>query len=216
MMLPGHPVRLLPEGAAYLTETNTLVVADLHLGKSAAFRAHGLPIPDGDTARDLSRLLDLSRRHSAREIIVAGDLFHSPSGITPEVDAETSRFLDDLAIPFTLVGGNHDAKIRRLPAALTSLVATERGGIRIIHDPADATDSPLHIGGHWHPVARIRDGARTALRMPCFLLRGSVLVLPSFGSFTGGAIIPPQAGDHLFVPLRDRVVEVPPELWRRK
>jgi DNA ligase-associated metallophosphoesterase len=216
MILPEHSIQLLPEGAVILTESSALVVADLHLGKSAAFRARGLPIPEGDTARDLSRLLELCRRHSVRELIVAGDLFHSSSGITPEVDVEIRGFLDDLAMPFTLVGGNHDAKIRRLPADLSSVASIERGGIRIIHDPADATDASLHIGGHWHPVVRIRDGRNTSLRMPCFLLRGGMLVLPSFGSFTGGAIIQQQADDRFFVPLRDRVIEVPMELLRKK
>lgn len=216
MILPDHPIQLLPEGAILLTETQTLVVADLHLGKSAAFRSHGLPVPEGDTARDLARLLELARRHSAREVIVAGDLFHAPSGITPEIDAEITNFLQDLSVPFHLVEGNHDAKIKTLPARLQALQSMDREGIRIIHDPADAHPAPLHIAGHWHPIARIRDGKRTSLRLPCFLLRENTLILPSFGTFTGGAVTPSESQDRIYVPLRDRVVEVPQELWRKK
>lgn len=216
MILLDHPVQLLPEAAVILTETRTLVVADLHLGKSAAFRSHGLPVPEGDTARDLARLLELARRHSVREVIVAGDLFHAPSGITPEIDAEISRFLQDLAVPFHLVEGNHDAKIKTLPARLQALPSMDRGDIRIIHDPAHAGTAPFHIAGHWHPIARIRDGKRTSLRLPCFLLRENTLILPAFGTFTGGAVIPCESQDRIYVPLRDRVVEVPQELWRKK
>lgn len=212
-MLPFslHPsLRLLPEGALWIGHENLLVVADVHLGKSAAFRARGLPIPEGDTARDFGRLLKLARKYRAERLVIAGDLFHAPSGIDPELSLKLADFLAELSIPLTLVAGNHDAKIRRLPAGLTSLPHLDLGeNLRIIHDPADATGERLHISGHWHPVVRIPDGRRTSLRLPCFLYRNHTLVLPAFGSFTGGAILSREAEDRVFVSLRDQVVELP-------
>lgn len=211
--LLGIPLVLSPDGAVFLTKTSTLVVADVHLGKSAAFRAHGLPIPEGDTARDLSRLLDLARHHAAAELVIAGDLFHGPSGITPEIEEALAGFIKVLQIPLHLVGGNHDARIKRLPDGILPVPSLDRVGVRVIHDPADAVPGGMHLAGHWHPIARIPDGRRTSLRMPCFLLRGNTLIVPAFGSFTGGAVIPPVSGDRIFVPLRENVVEVPPHLW---
>ena len=70
------------------------------------------------------------------------------------------------------------------------------------------------VSAHWHPVAKIADGKRTSLRLPCFLLRRNVLVLPSFGSFTGGALVDREEGDRLFVAPGDRVIEVPEKLLR--
>lgn len=215
--LQGHPLMLSAEGAVFLTATSTLVAADLHLGKSAVFRANGLPVPEGDTLRDLQRLERLAAEHEAAEIVIAGDLFHGTSGITPEITGELSAFIDRIGIPFRLTGGNHDAKITTLPCGLSSEPFIDRAGLRILHDPADvAAGSMLHLSGHWHPVAKIRDGKRTTLRLPCFLLRGNTLVLPSFGSFTGGAVIPDEPGDRIFVALRDRVVELPEELRGKK
>lgn len=209
----GHPLLLSAEGAVFLTETSTLIAADLHLGKSAVFRANGLPVPEGDTLRDLQRLEQLAAQHQAAEIVIAGDLFHGASGIVPEITGELAAFIGRIGIPFLLTGGNHDAKISTLPCGLVSEPFIDRAGIRILHDPADVSDSgALHLAGHWHPVAKIRDGKRTTLRLPCFLLRENLLVLPSFGSFTGGAVIPEQQGDRVFVALRDRVVELPEEL----
>lgn len=213
--LHGHALDLLPEGVVFLSETSTLVAADVHLGKSASFRAHGLPVPEGDTARDLGRLLELVRLHGAAELVIAGDLFHGPAGITPEIEEELGRFLEKLGVPLHLVGGNHDAKIRELPCGLVSPPVIERAGVTILHDPKDAEGDGLNLAGHWHPIARIPDGKRTSLRLPCFLLRKHTLILPAFGSFTGGAVMEPEKGDRFFVPLREKVVELPPELLRK-
>ena len=204
-----HPLLLHPEAAVILEQTGDLVVADIHLGKAAAFRARGIPVPEGDTERDLVRLGNLVQETGARRLIVAGDLFHAPAGVTPEIEACVDAFLTKLDGPLGLVGGNHDAKLRQLPSGLASVPSFESAGIRFVHDPADVEGPEFHIAGHLHPVVRIKDGKRTSLRLPCFLLRGNLLVLPSFGSFTGGATIDPQPGDRAFTPLRDRVVEVP-------
>jgi metallophosphoesterase superfamily enzyme len=121
-----------------------------------------------------------------------------------------SSFMSQIGIPVHLVSGNHDAKIRELPCGMESHPFMDRGNLRIIHDPDDAETGPLlHLAGHWHPVAKIRDGKRTSLRLPAFLLRQGTLVLPAFGSFTGGAVIHPDKGDRIFVPMRDQVIEVP-------
>lgn len=209
-----HPeITLLSEGALFLTITRTLVVADVHLGKSAAFRAKGLPVPEGDTARDFQRLLELARKCQASHLVIAGDLFHAPSGITPELEAALVDFISELGIPLTLVVGNHDLKLKRIPARLRSVRHLDfHDSIRIIHDPAHASGDRLHISGHWHPVVRIPDGKRTSLRLPCFLYRNHTLVLPAFGSFTGGAILTTERQDRVFVALRDQVVELPAAL----
>ena len=206
-------IALLPEGAVFLSDSATLVVADVHLGKSAAFRAQGLPVPEGDTVRDLQRLLELARKSHAAHLVVAGDLFHAPAGITPLLESAVAEFIAELGLPITLVVGNHDTKLKQIPSqihAVTSLNLEK--SICVIHDPAHASGDKLHLSGHWHPVVRIPDGRRTSLRLPCFLYRNSTLVLPAFGSFTGGAILSPAPDDRVFVALREQVVELPPGL----
>lgn len=205
---------LLPEGAVFLRQTATLVVADVHLGKSASFRAHGLPVPEGDNARDFQRLLDLVSQHRAAHLVVAGDLFHAASGLTAELEDALGDFLHTLGIPVSLVLGNHDAKIRRLPLAYVPVMDLEER-LRIVHDPAAATGSGFHLAGHLHPVVKIPDGHRSSLRAPCFLFRENTLVLPAFGSFTGGAIVTAGPSDRIFTALRDQVVELPPALLTR-
>lgn len=204
---------LLPEGAAFLESSRTLIVADVHLGKSATFRARGVPVPEGDNARDLQRLLELARKSRAAQVIIAGDLFHAPAGVTAELERELDEFFEALQIPVTLVTGNHDARLRSLPGRLRGVPHMDAAAaVRIVHDPLDVVAGRLHVAGHWHPVVQIPDGRRRSLRLPCFLLRGETLVLPSFGSFTGGATIDPVAADRVFVALNGRVIELPNQL----
>ncbi len=205
-LLPGKAV-VLPDG--------TLIVADLHLGKATAFQAKGLAIPEGDDDSDLRRLRTICEQVGATRIFINGDLFHSPAGLTPAIEHLLDAWLSTLSIPVQLIVGNHDRKLRRLPPVLNPVPSAEAAGFHIVHDPADALPDQPAICAHWHPVARIADGKRTSLRLPCFLLRGSVLVAPSFGTFTGGAIIGPEKGDRVFVAPGDRVIEVPEELLRR-
>ncbi|MGL5016845.1 MAG: ligase-associated DNA damage response endonuclease PdeM [Luteolibacter sp.] len=206
-------ISLLSEGAVFLTGDSTLIVADVHLGKSAAFRAQGLPVPEGDSARDLARLTALVEKSRARHLVIAGDLFHAPSGMTHEIKTALAEFMSRLEIPITLVVGNHDAKIRQLPAGLTITPQLDlQDQLRIVHDPAHVSGERLHIAGHWHPVVKIPDGRRTSLRLPCFLLRDHTLILPAFGSFTGGSVLQVRPDDRVFVALRDQVVELPESL----
>lgn len=211
-MLLTPDIQLLPEGAVFLSASSSLIVADVHLGKSATFRARGLPVPEGDTELDLTRIRNLVHETHARHLVIAGDLFHAPAGITGDLSDLLGDFIRTLGIPLTLILGNHDAKLRHLPSNLVALPHLDQGAIRIIHDPKDASPDHLNIAGHWHPVARIPDGRRTSLRLPCFLYRKQTLVIPSFGSFTGGAIIHPEPGDRLFIPLRGQVIELPEAL----
>lgn len=213
LTLFNQTLQLLPEKAVLLPD-RTLVVADLHLGKATAFQAKGLAIPEGDSAADLHRLRTICEQVRATRLVINGDLFHSPAGLSQEIECLLQTKLFTLGMPVELVLGNHDRKISRLPDWLPTADSVEHAGVHLVHDPADAPDDRPVIAAHWHPVAKIADGKRTSLRLPCFLLRRNLLVLPSFGSFTGGAIVEREKGDRLFVAPGDRVVEVPEKLLR--
>lgn len=214
---PPMPLTLLPDHSLLVHGSEKiLVAADLHLGKAATFRAHGLPVPEGDTRRDLDRLRNLLHTTSPDRLLIAGDLFHADSGFTDELLATFLTFIGEITIPFTLVTGNHDKKIRILPPALHQCHSFRIGDILIIHKPGNADPSLFNICGHVHPVLKIPDGRKTSLRLPCFHLREHILTLPAFGSFTGGHIIQPETGDRFFITHRDKVIAVPPKLLTRR
>lgn len=218
--LPPGPLQLLPDKAVLLQESRTLVLADTHFGKSAAFRARGLPVPEGDTAADLARIEELIRANKSEHLVIAGDLLHARVGCQPEVLDLLRPWLRSSSIPITLVEGNHDVACGKNPLGedLPLVTGLTIDGFHILHNPDEVLDSPdgFHLGGHLHPVVKIKDGTGPGFRAPVFWLRGNQLVLPAFGSFTGGQRYPFDASrDRLFTPLNERVVELPASLWRR-
>lgn len=209
-----HQLNLLSE-RALIVDDATLVLSDTHFGKSASFRARGIPIPEGDTAQDTDRILALAAHHSARRIIIVGDFLHSPDGQTPSILEQLTSFFAQVSCPIDLVLGNHDHRAGRLPGGWpVEIHETLRvGEITFVHDPDDAPDDSFSICGHLHPIARLKDGKNTSFRAPCFWLRSTSLILPSFGTFTGGAVARPVSGDRLFVPVRNQVLEIPESAW---
>ena len=53
----GQALWLLPQCAVFWPQMHTLLVADAHLGKAAAFRSGGIPVPRGTTNENLALLL---------------------------------------------------------------------------------------------------------------------------------------------------------------
>ncbi|NIP96923.1 MAG: ligase-associated DNA damage response endonuclease PdeM, partial [Akkermansiaceae bacterium] len=193
--LNRRKVTLLPQKAVLLAES--LILADTHFGKSAAFRARGIPVPEGDTRQDTRRILDLLERHQPARLVVAGDFLHAPEGMSPAVLGFLSEFVCRLPCELHLVLGNHDLRAGTLPPdwPVVTHQALPLDGFSVVHDPRHAAPGSFSICGHLHPVARIRDGRNTGFRLPCFWVRKDQLILPSFGSFTGGAIAHPADHD---------------------
>ena len=79
LIFRGQRLELMAERAVYWPEQQALLVADLHWGKDATFRAHGIPVSRA-TGRELQRLIDLCQRVSAKRLYVLGDLCHAPEG----------------------------------------------------------------------------------------------------------------------------------------
>ncbi len=90
----GEALCLLPERALLWVQARTLVIADPHFGKAAAFRAGGILVPPGTTADDVARLEGLVRAHAPRRLIVLGDFFHAAAGRAPETLAEIAHIPD--------------------------------------------------------------------------------------------------------------------------
>ena len=107
----GERLVLLPERAAYWPRTRSLFIADFHLGKAAAFRSAGIPLPSGTTRENIERLDRAIARARAAQVIFLGDFLHAKAGRAPRTlesfDAWRGTRGD---LELTLVRGNHDAR----------------------------------------------------------------------------------------------------------
>lgn len=204
----GESIELNPLRCAFIRREKMLLLADLHLGKAAHFRRHGLAVPGEAHAADYARIDLLLSAYQPERILILGDLFHSAHN----PDWETfSRFIARRnADRWMLVEGNHDILSGQdyLDAGITLLgEAWYHGGICYRHEPA-AMDTPV-IAGHIHPGAAIAGRGRQRLRLPCFHISGQTLTLPAFGALTGlFTVHKQQASDLIYAIAGDRIYPV--------
>ncbi|MEM9171644.1 MAG: ligase-associated DNA damage response endonuclease PdeM [Pseudomonadota bacterium] len=203
----------LAQRAAFLPAMSTLLLADWHLGKTPVFGRFGLPIPAGDEAHDFARLAQIVASVPVRRILVLGDLMHAAPSAADSWPQDLSDWLQAHShLQMTVVAGNHDRiDPARLPAGLSKHLtwhagALDEGNLRFEHEP-DRVPGRFVIAGHLHPTRRLVVGA-DRIRAPAFWLQRDRLVLPSFGSFTGGHNIRPLRGDRVFVTDGDDVIDV--------
>lgn len=207
----GTRLHLLPEKAIYLEQSCTLLVADVHLGKSEAFQARGIPIPSDVNYRTLDRLRALCTTQPVEQLIILGDLFHSRVALSTGVMAAWSEFLHAIAADVILIVGNHD---RPLVRALASLPITchlgdlQLNSLLLSHDP-HPSPSYLNLCGHIHPCLRLKTGMDN-LRLPCFHFDRcqNILTLPAFGEFTGGHEVTLTNKDIAYVIADHQIVEI--------
>ncbi len=207
----GERLRLLPERAVWWERMETQVVADLHWGKAAAFRAAGVPIPAGTTAAGLARLADVIARTGTRRLAVLGDLFHARAGRVPRtLEAIAEWRAAHPALEVLLVRGNHDRHAGDPPSELGFEVVN--GPWRfppfvLRHEPAPAPEGYV-LAGHLHPGVRLHGAGRQSVRLPCFAFGRAVALLPAFGEFTGLAEREPREGDRVYIIAGDEVIRI--------
>ena len=204
----GERLVLLPQRAAYWPRLGTLLIADAHLGKAAAFRRAGVPVPSGTTAEDLERLGRLIAALDARRVVFLGDLVHD-SAAQKAAAADFRRWrARHASVDIVLVRGNHDRRAGRF-ACDWGIECVEEPhaieGIALTHAPR-AVPGAYALAGHLHPAAHLFGRDRDSLRLPCFWLTPDYAVLPAFGAFTGMADVAGGAHDRLYVVAGDRVM----------
>ena len=186
---------LLAERVVWRGSDRTLFVADLHLGKTASFRAGGSPAPTGVSDATLSRLGAVIDETGAKRLVALGDFLHSRTSMTDRLFASLCSWRAARpSLECIIVRGNHD---------LHSGDPDERCGFECVDEPHDCgglegrhhplsegdalKEGPVVLAGHLHPAAILYGPGRDRLKLPCFAVCGRQIILPAFGEFTGGA-----------------------------
>lgn len=199
--LAGERVLLLAQKALYWPRASMLVIADIHFGKAAAFRAQGVPVPRGTTSQNLAALDELMALYPIAEIVFLGDFLHArASHASSTVAAMLAWRQRNPEVRLTLVRGNHDLRAGDPSATLGITMVDEPhtvGPFSFCHHPDIAAPAYV-LAGHVHPVYRL-SSRLDSLRLPCFLVGPTRMILPSFGAFTGGYVISPAHNEHVYV-----------------
>ncbi|GAA6181190.1 MULTISPECIES: ligase-associated DNA damage response endonuclease PdeM [unclassified Shimia] len=183
LSLAGCTLTALGSGALWWEAKRLLVVSDLHLGKTERVLRRGGPaMPPYETRDTLIRLENDLNATAAGTVICLGDSFD---------DVEAARTLpeaDRLWIARLQAGrrwvwieGNHDPGPIDLGGAHLSELPLPPLTFRHIAEHGKSGE----ISGHYHPKVRIQTRLRKISR-PAFLFDSDRIILPSFGTYTGG------------------------------
>ncbi|ELY89135.1 metallophosphoesterase [Natrialba hulunbeirensis JCM 10989] len=182
--------------AAYIPDAETLVIADLHLGRG---RSSAVDAPIDATESIRSRLTALLEYTGATTVVVAGDLLHAfnyvPQGVAESLGVLEST-VESAGAALAVTPGNHDSMLSSVFEGETRPVwqlehELESTTIAVCHGHEEPDhEADLYIVGHDHPALSI-DGRKK----PCLLFGpgaydgSDVLMLPAFTELAGGATV---------------------------
>lgn len=209
--IAGETIALLPGRALYWAAQRMLIVADIHFGKAATFRAKGVPVPHGTTSANLEALDALLAANPSEHVLFLGDFLHAKAAHAPRTLGSIRTWRSrHAALTLTLVRGNHDSHAGDPPSDLNIVSVNEPyriGPFAFCHHP-QRCDGAYVLAGHVHPVYRLAAGG-DAVRLPCFVFGPEHGLLPSFGAFTGGHPVQTEAGKKIYVAAGERVFQIP-------
>lgn len=174
--------------AVYLGDAETLVVADLHVGRA---EAAGVDAPLGEATDRIDRLEALLAAFEPTQVVFAGDVLDRFDRLSERsrrrVASLRTACVDAGADPVALAG-NHDT---RLGDCWPDVVAEERtlaDGTVVCHGHVEPdARGRRYLIGHDHPAIAIE-----GVRRPCFCFGegcyrgGDLLVLPAFTRLAAG------------------------------
>jgi DNA ligase-associated metallophosphoesterase len=181
------PIILDAMKVAFLPQSKTLLVADLHFEKGSYLRMVGNSVlPTYDTAETIERLMKAAEIYAPRHLIALGDSFHDihAGERLALADADALNRLVNSVPEFTWILGNHDPDV---PTVIEGLREdhVQIDGFLLTHLPTEAKAGDVNICGHLHPKAKL-NVRRRHITHPCFACSDNRIILPSFGAYTGG------------------------------
>jgi DNA ligase-associated metallophosphoesterase len=176
---------LTNQRAIFWNREKALILSDLHIGKTAHFRKHGIPIPDNILQKDLGRLQYLIQQFGVKKLLIVGDLFHAETNTDMKTFKSWLKMFQDVQI--TLIKGNHDRLSKQL--MLDFKINTEKEVVikpfTFVHEHLMTHQNSFTISGHTHPGVSIRGKGKQTLKLPCYQVNGHQIILPAFSLFTG-------------------------------
>ena len=173
---------ILPSGTIFWPSEEMLIASDLHLEKGSSFNKEGTFLPPYDSFDTITRLEEIIKITSPKKILLLGDTLHDKNGLlrmSEEVKKKIFSLLKKNS--FILISGNHDEELEFPNLKLDPYYKLRN--ITFTHEMS--SNETLEISGHFHPMVNTKfKGIR--IRASCFVVTKNKIILPSFGTFTGG------------------------------
>ncbi len=205
---------LCSDRCIFWEDQKSLILSDLHLGKSGHFRKSGIAVPQNVYKEDLQRLFALIQYFNPVQLLIVGDLFHSHAN--KEIELFTKWRKDHAYLSIQLIKGNHDILTKNFYS--NSKIVTTNGKLAIdnfcfTHDimlscQTDENKPVYTFSGHIHPGIKIRGAGKQSLSFPCFYFGETYAVLPAFSRFTGLARMEIKPRDKIFAIVGSHIFKI--------
>ena len=171
-----------PNSALYWKRLNIIIVADLHLGKSISFAKQKQFLPPYDTKETLTKLFNCVNEYEPSKLIIVGDLLHDMFSVQSFQERDHQNFNKyTKKTEFIWVKGNHDFNVEI--NGVNKVLDYKVDEIVFNHIPIKTKD--FQICGHYHPKVKISHRGKSIYKSS-FVNNDKLLILPSFGTLTGG------------------------------
>jgi DNA ligase-associated metallophosphoesterase len=217
---------LLVQKALFWEEQKTLILSDLHIGKTGHFRKEGIAVPQGVYKDDLHRLFHIIQQYKPDQLIIAGDMFHSK--MNKEIDLFARWRKDVSQLYIQLIKGNHDVlhdEHYALAGIAVNNCSLQVDRFCFVHDIEDVknekpnakNETPTldnadgrhyYFSGHVHPGVVLKTGSRQSICLPCYYFTAQYAVLPAFSAFTGMYPVAAKKQDDVFAIMKDNVMRI--------
>ncbi len=174
-----------------LLGTDTVVIADLHIGYESAMEEQGLSLPRIQVNELRERLLHILDKYEPERTVILGDMKHEFSRNLRQEWDDVQHLLSLLKsqTEVVIVRGNHDNYLATIASKMDVPMVREHReeGITLTHGHRDSKQRPIMMG-HEHPSIKIFDEVGAYVRFHCYMLdrEEKILVLPAFSPLASG------------------------------
>lgn len=182
-LFANSTLHALGTGALWWPQADLLCVSDLHLGKSERVaRRSGQVLPPYETRETLTRLATDIERTRAQTVVCLGDSFDDLQAAASLAEDERLWIARlQAGRRWIWIEGNHDPG--PIEFGGEHLQEATIGALSFRHIATQ--DATAEVSGHYHPKADIQMRGRRISR-PAFLHDDRRLIMPAYGTYTGG------------------------------
>lgn len=193
----GITLSARPSGALWWEAAGVLCVSDLHLGKSERIaRRLGQMLPPYEAIETLGRLSDEIAATNPKTVVCLGDSFDDLAAgavVADELSAVLLRL--QAGRRWIWIEGNHDPG----PVEIGGETLFEHRTGPVVYRHIAQADPQGEVSGHYHPKVSLPIGGRI-VRRAAFLYDKQRIILPAFGTYTGGLSTQVAALGNLMAP----------------
>ena len=179
----GETLTAFGTGALYWHSQSVLCVSDLHLGRTERIaRTGGQIIPPYENTDTLNKLDTHITELNPRTVICLGDSFDDLAAVHALTDIE-NEWITRLQAgrEWIWVEGNHDPAPIDLGGSHMAELKINTLTFRHISQQGAQGE----VSGHYHPKINL-SGKGRRLSRPAFVFDNLRMILPAFGTYTGG------------------------------